>query len=213
MDYSKLTPQELIRELARSGRPEAWAEFLRRYERMIFSVARNRARRYGENSPAVHEELGQEFYLKVWAKDRQFLRAMDTSPDSNIEGFLKVAMAHLVDDYFKGRNAKKRGAGVRPENVDDVQPASSSHTAGGAADTEWQILKRELEAYLAQRGFSQKEIDIYDLYEFQDWTAKQIAALPWAGLSEKGVESLVRRIRLALRDFLGKDEGPKDGKS
>jgi DNA-directed RNA polymerase specialized sigma24 family protein len=75
------------------------------------------------------------------------------------------------------------------------------------ADMEWQIEMREVEGILRELGFSEREIAVFDLYYFQDWTAKEIAALAWVGLSEKGVESLLRRMRLALRSFFEEDKG------
>ena len=207
MDYSELTPQELVKECARSRSADVWEDFVRVFSKVIIGTVRNVARRYGENSPAVHDELAQDIYLKLCADNCRLLREMGAAPNSNCHGFLKVVALNHTKDHFKGQYAKKRGSGIAPENVDDAQPASAEHSTGGQADMEWQVLKRELEAKLVELGFSDKERTIFGLYYFQGFTAIQISKFPWVGLSVKGVESLIHRMTQALRDFFGEHEG------
>jgi DNA-directed RNA polymerase specialized sigma24 family protein len=134
---------------------------------------------------------------------------MNNQPDGYPFAYLKEMAINVALDYFKNQGARKRGSGIAPENVDDVQPAASAKSAGGEADMEWQILKREIDEALTKKfGYSDKEIMIFAYIHYQGWTAKQVSELPGIGLSEKGVESLIHRMRKDLRDFLGDDEGP-----
>ena len=207
MDYSKLAPQELIRECVSNPCAEAWDAFIAEFSPVIVANVRATARCFRERSPEIHKELVQDVFLKICANKSQVLRNMDTSPDSNPHAYFKKMAIHLTIDHFKSRNASKRGSGVTPENLDDVQPASPARSAGGLGAIEWNILLREMDATLTASGFSERERNIFWLYWLQEWTAKEIAALPWAGLSEKGVESLLRRMRLALRSFFDQDKG------
>jgi RNA polymerase sigma-70 factor (ECF subfamily) len=184
-----------------------WEEFIREFSPVIVWTVRNKARSYGETSPEVHEELAQDVFLKLCADNCAKLRAMDASGHSNPHAYFKVVALNHVKDYFKGQRAGKRGSGVSPESLDDVQPESPARATGGMADMQWQIEMRQVEGILRELGFSEREIAVFDLYYFQDWTAKEIAALAWVGLSEKGVESLLRRMRLALRSFFEEDKG------
>jgi len=207
MDYSKLTPQELVRECARNPCAEVWEAFMAEFDPVIIRTVCNVTRLFREPRREIREELVQEVYMKICGNEREVLKQMDTSPESKPHSFFKKVTTNVVFDHFKGRTAKKRGGGAAPENIDDVQPPSSPSSEGGVCDVEWRILLRELDAKLAELGYSERERETFWFYWLQDWTAKQIAAESWACLSEKGVESLLRRMRLDLCGFFDQDKG------
>jgi RNA polymerase sigma-70 factor, ECF subfamily len=213
MDYSKLTPQELVRECARSNDAQAWDEFIRVFSPVIVGTVRRVARRYGESSPEAHADLAQEVFLKLCENNRHKLHQMDPSPTANCHGFLKVVALNYARDHFKNQHAKKRGSGAPTENLDDSQPTSPSCSPGSEGDIELQILWREVKSRLVALGFSEKECAMFDLSCIQGLTAAEIAHLPWVGLSVKGVESALRRMKIELRGFFASRGGFSAGTS
>jgi hypothetical protein len=77
MDFSKLTPRELIHECAWRPTPEATAEFVRRFSKAIGSGARNVLVRFRKYSPELLMDLTQEVFLRLWADDRKRLKDLD----------------------------------------------------------------------------------------------------------------------------------------
>jgi hypothetical protein len=77
MDYSKLTPRELIRECAWRPTPEATGEFVGRFSKAIASGVRSALFRCRKFSPELLDDLTQEVFLKLWADDRRRLKDLD----------------------------------------------------------------------------------------------------------------------------------------
>jgi RNA polymerase sigma-70 factor, ECF subfamily len=75
MDYATLSADELVIACGQSDDPAAWQEFVQRFHRLIATVALRVARRWGEPSPQVIDDLVQETYLKLCADNFQALRA------------------------------------------------------------------------------------------------------------------------------------------
>src|SRR4051812_2099089 len=100
MIYSSLSCDELVRACAESGDAEAWQEFVCRFERLIGIVVWRVARRHGENSGTVVEDLVQETYAKICDDDCRLLRGFKPHHQDAFFGMLKVTAANVARDYF-----------------------------------------------------------------------------------------------------------------
>jgi RNA polymerase sigma-70 factor (ECF subfamily) len=210
MDYASLQPEELIRICAQTGQTSAWEEFIRRFNPLIARVVVRTARRWGELSPSVLDDLVQETYLKLCAQSCRLLRTFESRQPEAIYGYLKVITANVVHDHFKGARAAKRGSGGPTEDIDDVginlastlQPLVSNQ-----ASIERAILFQEIDEHLAKlvpiADLPRSRL-IFWLYYRSGLSASAIASLPNIGLTTKGVESsLLRLTRLIRTAFTG----------
>jgi RNA polymerase sigma-70 factor (ECF subfamily) len=214
MDYASLSAEELVLECGRADDAAAWQEFVRRFHRLIATVALRVARRWGEPSPQVVDDLVQETYLKLCADNFQILRSFKSHHPDAFYGYLKVVTANLVHDHFKAAHSSKRGSDTKQVEID--APNTLTVSAVGAAsscNSDREILMREIDAALSQIAAGpqlQRSRRIFWLYYRVGLTANAIAALPYIGLSTKGVESTILRLTRLLREELDRNQ-PKAG--
>lgn len=206
MNYASLSPEELILACMQSDDIAAWEEFVRRFQRLIASVAVRIARRWGEPSPHVIDDLVQETYLKLCADNFRLLRRFKSHHQDAFYGYLKVVTANLVHDHFKAAHSSKRGSGTI-ESATDEPVASATAVAGLASvkSSERGVLLREIDTMLSRLAAGpqlQRSRRIFWLYYRFGFTASAIAALPYIGLNTKGVESTILRLTRLLRQEL-----------
>jgi len=216
MDYQSLSAEQLVLACGQSDDTAAWQEFVRRFHRLIASVAFRVARRWGEPSPQVIDDLVQETYLKLCADKFQILRSFKSHHPEAFYGYLKVVTANLVHDHFKAVHSSKRGSDAIQLAI-DAQPASvvAVLRATSNCTSDREILMREIDATLSQIAAGPqlpRSRRIFWLYYRVGLTASAIAALPYIGLSTKGVESTILRLTRLLREEFDRNQ-PKGGAS
>jgi RNA polymerase sigma-70 factor, ECF subfamily len=217
MDYTSLSPEQLVLACRQTDDVGAWGEFVRRFHRLIATVALRVSRRWGEPSPQLIDDLVQETYLKLCADNfRMLYRFKSHHPDA-FYGYLKVITANLVHDHFKAARSSKRGSGTVAIAADDQVQSwpDASGAASGVKGSERGILLREVDDTLrriAVGPHSERDRKLFWLYYRVGLTADAIACLPSIGLSTKGVESSLLRLTRLLREEIGKDR-PKAGTS
>jgi RNA polymerase sigma-70 factor (ECF subfamily) len=219
VSYSFLTTQELVQTCAHSNAPPAWEEFVRRFHNLIAGVALRTARRWGETSPQIVEELVQETYMKICADDARLLRSFESQHAEAFCGFLKVITTNLVHDYFKSRRAEKRGWQGKTITSDQSEQVTADEKALPSLETsvDRRVLLREIDDCLQSlvRGATAgRDRRIFWLYYRVGLPATAIAALPPVGLATKGIESTLQRLTRDLRQQLAAKTGPEapDGK-
>lgn len=214
MRYSSLPPQELVCVCAQSGEPEAWEEFIQRFHRLIASTVIRTARRWGETSPAVLQDLVQETYLKLCADQCRLLTRFESQHPEAILGYLKVVTANVVHDHFKSLHSEKRGAGNPAEQFDTVDLAASDQDVGSPGAIEREILLKEIDACLCRcsRPTEKRDRMIFWLHYRQGLSARAIASLPSIALSTKGVESTILRLTRLVRRELAQRRPAEAGK-
>jgi RNA polymerase sigma-70 factor (ECF subfamily) len=203
--YRDLSPEELVRACTSSGTEEAWEEFVRRFHKLVATVAFRVAGRWGPASRELVDELAQETYLKLCAGDCRVLRSFQPRHANSFFGFLKVLTANVVRDHFKSEHSAKRGGTkelsdeLRESTMDTSVPKPAFETG------EKRVLLRELDASLreiAQGPHSERDRRIFWLYYRVGLTAEAISALPSIDLSLKGVESTIFRLNRLIRERL-----------
>jgi RNA polymerase sigma-70 factor, ECF subfamily len=211
MDYAALSAEQLILACTRTGDAAAWEEFVRRFHRLIATVAFRVARRWDNSSPQVVDDLVQETYLKLCAGNFRILRSFKSQHPDAFYGYLKVVTANLVQDHFKAAHSGKRGSGKVEVAVD---PQITSGAVATAKSSERNILLQQVDGLLSRLAVGQhleRDRRVFWLYYRVGLTANAIASLPAIGLSTKGVESTILRLTRLLRQELAADRSRPGG--
>lgn len=202
MSYKDLSHPALVQACLNSDE-EAWKEFTIRYKQVISLAVLRTARRWGNNSKAVLEDLIGDTYLKLCANNFALLRNFKFRTDAGIFGFLKVVATNVVHDYFRRIHAKKHGTEVSLDELYDSSdpPLPSCH---GSEDIERNVVIKEVEEALWEVTGPEGERDrmIFWLHHRQGFTAIAIAQLEFISISTKGVESAIHRVTKAVRERL-----------
>ncbi|SRR5258708_16020672 len=202
MTYSTLSCDELVSACAESGNADAWQEFVRRFENLIGLVACRVARRYGENSSSVIQDLVQETYARICADNCRRLRNFNSYHQDSFFGMLKVTAANVAHDYFRARNSIKRGSGKVNSELDAPAVFSPDPHSFGPYDIERQILLQEIDRFLISISPDGRDREIFWLHYRQGFTANAIADMGVYGLTSKGIESILHRLRSQVRGWL-----------
>jgi RNA polymerase sigma-70 factor, ECF subfamily len=195
-DYKDATPAHLIDGCV-GGDAAAWREFIRRYNSVIALTANRVARRCGESSPQIIEDLVQETYLKLCAKNARALRGLRLKHPNSIFGFLKVVAKNVTEDYFKKKGNLNSLLAPLEEAPEQAGPGPP-----GLAPAERAFFISQLEGCLLALlppENRDRDLLIFWLYFRVGLTARQIASLP-LGLTEKGVEAVLHRLVQLLRN-------------
>lgn len=202
VDYTTVAVGRLI-EACAGGEAAAWQEFMRRFNRIIAITASRVARRWGDASPQTIDDLIQDTYLKLCSGRGRVLREFQFGHEDAIFGFLKVVTANVVNDHFKGLHTNKRGGNRANGPLDG--PKSSRDGPAGLTVPDRALLADQIDACLravAPEETNDRDRTIFWLYYREGMTAKEITALPFVGLSLKGVESTLHRLIQLVRNHL-----------
>jgi RNA polymerase sigma-70 factor (ECF subfamily) len=198
--------EELIQACAENGDEAAWEEFIQRFHTMIAAVVLRTARRWGESSPSLIDDLIQEAYLKICCDRKRLLSEFTPRHPEAFYGYLKVVTTNVVHDYFRAQRSQKRGSGQTEYSTDETLLATASPHMERAADRmHHAVLLKEVDRALcaALAGDELKrDRAIFWLYYRYGLTAAAIARLPSISLTVKGVESVVHRLTRFVRERL-----------
>lgn len=202
MSYKNLSHPALVQACLNSDE-EAWKEFRDRFDQVISIAVLRTARRWGDTSKSVLEDLIGDTYFKLCANKFVLLRNFEFRTDAGIFGFLKVVATNVVHDHFRHLKNKKHGTEAAIEDVyPSPDPPIPSPT--GSEEIERNVLIKEVEEALWEITGPGGERDrtIFWLYYRQRFTAEEIAGLEYLGLTTKGVESVIHRLTKAVRERL-----------
>jgi RNA polymerase sigma-70 factor (ECF subfamily) len=184
------------------GNADAWEEMLRFHQSLIVGIVYRVARRWGPPRKDDVEDAVQEVCMKL--SQHAWTQKMPDAENQAIESYLKALAANAASDYFRARNAQRRDAG-RTASLNDSGIQQNLKDRFGAKEMDQRVLVGEIERMF--EGLP-RDLTVFRLYYVQSLTAKEIAAIPEVRLTEKGVESLIRRMKEAVRKQLdGSGEG------
>ena len=201
--YSSLSVEELIRACAESNDSAAWEEFIARFHRDISLSIIRTARRWDIPPREVVDDLVQDTYLKLCADKCRLLYEFVIAHQEAVNGYVKTVAINVARDYFKSQQSRKRGGKSVVQSQPEFEGKAPSEDLGGQDAMEREILLRQIDACLQSwdEGHSQeRDRTVFWLYYRQGLTAKEIAALPTTGLTVKGVESVILRLKSFIRE-------------
>lgn len=199
-----VTSGELVRACIESGDEAAWREFVRRFRPVITGAVSRTARRFGEWSPQLIDDLVQETYLKLCANRCRILREFTPRAEESIFGLMKTIAFSVTHDHFRGTMAAIRGAGKRESSLDSYLE-STIPGRDALPEVERDILLKQIDGLLSSQpepGIPPRDRQIFWLYYRHGMTARSIAEIPHLGLSPKGVESVIQRLTTLVRQQL-----------
>ncbi len=200
LQWADSTAEALFQACADRSDPGAWEEFVRRYGALLERTVCRFAQARGNRGRQMLDDLVQECYSRLCADDARALRVFQpTRPDSEF-GYLKVIATHAAIDYFRRNSTDRFNVSLdnAPEPEDNPDP-------------DREILLQQVDACLLRitEGPKQdRDRAVFRLYYMQGMSAKAISQIPSLGLRCEGVESLLGRLRKALRDCLEVQGGP-----
>ena len=131
-------------------------------------------------------------------------------------GLLKTIAFSVTHDYFRGTKAAMRGAGKRESSLDSYLESTIA-SRDALPDVERDILLKQIDSLLSSQpepGIPERDRQIFWLYYRQGMTARAIAAIPHIALTPKGVESVIQRLTILVRQRLAETPMEKtEGKS
>ena len=203
MSYNTLSHRDLVQACLKSDE-EAWKEFTDRYKQVIGLAVLRTARRWGDTSKPLLEDLVGDTYAKLCANNFALLRNFEFRTENGIFGFLKVVSTNVVHDHFRRIHSQKYGDEV---SIEDVYPSPDPPIPSptGPEEIERNVLIKEVEEALWEITGPGGERDrtIFWLHHRQGFTAEAIAGFEYLHpLSVKGVESALHRLKVALRERL-----------
>jgi RNA polymerase sigma-70 factor (ECF subfamily) len=203
----KPRPQRTVNQLAkacsRSTDAAEWAEFVRRCAPLASVVALRVSRLWlSIYSPAAIDDIVQEVFLKLCEQERRILADFEPRGEDSFFGLLSTVAASVANDYFRRVHSAKRGGKVVINTLVEDDSQTSAASDHPAARIERSALLAQLDQKLqsAPEMVGDRDRAFFWLYYREGFTAEEIAGLPGAGLTAKGVESALRRITLWLRE-------------
>ena len=189
-NYTDLLPEELLRVCADLRNAAAWDEFIRRFHPAIYTAVLRTGRRYAQFERGLCDDLVQQTYLRLSANSAKALREFVPRHPASAFCYLRVIAIRVTQDYCKRKD-------FRPtEELPSDQPDTAAPDKA-----EWLAFKTAVDDLLRKQA-SERDRQIFWLHHLQGMTAKEIAAIPGIGLTVKGVESaLVRLKRLIQENF------------
>jgi len=212
MNSANTSVNDLAKACARSADAAEWEEFLRRCTPLVSLVALRVCRLWmNRTQPAMVDDIVQEVFVRLCDQERRILRKFEPRGEDSFLGLLRIVTASVGNDYFRRHNSVKRGGKVVTSPLDEeavTYPASGARQAGQAQQA---VLLDELDRKLrsAPGELAERDRILFWLYYRQGFTAEEIASLPGARLTAKGVESALRRITSWLREEI--DTGGPEG--
>jgi RNA polymerase sigma-70 factor (ECF subfamily) len=206
MNESRTTVNDLAKACAHSADAAEWGEFVRRCAPLASLVALRIGRMWvSAPSPATVDDIVQEVFLKLCEQERRILRDFEPRGEDSFLGLLRTVSASVANDYFRRIYSTKRGGKVVTMPLGDDDALAPLDGAGPVARMHRSALLAELDEKLrsAPETIAERDRALFWLYYRQGYTAEEIARLPAAGLTAKGVESALRRVTVWLRDEVG----------
>jgi RNA polymerase sigma-70 factor (ECF subfamily) len=202
MDMSSISVNDLAKACAHSSDAVEWEEFLRRCAPLASLVALRVSRLWmNVSSPATVDDIVQEVFLKLCERERRILREFEPRGEDSFLGLLRIVSASVANDYFRRMSSRKRGGKVVTMPLGEDAASQLGSGASQAAQMRRSVLLAELDRMLrsAPDTIGERDRALFWLYYLHGLTAEEIARLPVAGLTAKGVESALRRVTGWLR--------------
>lgn len=200
--YSSLPLRDVVCLCAESPDAEVWQEFIARVGKPIGLTIIRTASLWGEASRALVEDLCQVTYTKLWEDRCRLLRDFAVQHPDAILGYLKKIAANAAHDYLKHGHSQTSGGDQLHLSVSDVDPEAGSEMDGSPQRIDFGVFLKEVDQHLLHCSV-QSEHDrdrmVFWLYFRQGMSSKEIASIRNIALTEKGVSSVIERLKRCIR--------------
>lgn len=205
MIYSALSCDELVRACA-EGNAEAWEEFVRRFTSVISTAIWRVMRRHGEYDPALNQDLIQDTFFKLCDDNFRVLRNFKPQYEDAIYGMTGKVAANIARDHYR-----KRPLPVIDCDVSEVTDFIPDRHAPDSDHLEFRRLCQQVDQIL-RAHCTARDREIFWLYYGENGlTASEIAKISRFKLNEKGVESVLHRLKCLVRRKLAERQENGEG--
>jgi RNA polymerase sigma-70 factor (ECF subfamily) len=201
VDYSLVSQEDLLQICADRENAQAWQEFVRRFQPVICHTVQRILRGIFQSAESgAVDDLVQEVFLKLAGPT---LERFDERRGVPAEAYIRTIASHVVRDWLKAARSHKRGFGAQPAILESVQDLPQQNNRG-LASLDHHLFMAEIEehvrAIMIEQNRPERDRTIFWLYYRNGLTASEIASIPQMRLSSKGVESLIARLTVAIRN-------------
>lgn len=188
--------RELAGACAR-GDEGAWLELVRRYDRSVLHVL------WQAGARDDLDDLRQEVWARLLSRGGVALRSFRADHPGALRVFLARVARSVAIDHGRSRR-------LRPPAAGGEEPHELPHTAPGAdVQLEAHADRRRLQAALGKAALEgenpARDRDILRLHFEEGQTPTEIAAMG-LGLSARGVEALLRRLKVRIAELIEEEE-------
>lgn len=200
--------KDLLGRCLKIGDDSAWRASVEYLQPLIAGVAARSALRWGPIRAELVEDLTQEAFLKFCKNGFAILRKIEDQPEEMILAFIRVTVANLVHDHFRAERSAKRfpsGGFLTTDTLDAWLGETRTINS-----TERGLLLSEIDKLLRQKlsgASSARDRRVFWFHHRHGMTAKAISSIPAIGLSEKGVESVLFRLGVVVKEELAGAKG------
>lgn len=194
-----MTNRQLLTDCLENMTVDAWKEFVRRFEPVIAGSIARVAGQFRNSSVDLILDLTQEVYLKLCGDGFRLLHDLRMPHDNSLFAYLKLVACSVAHDHFK-----KQGLDIE-ELRDTASIEVESLRRSEGKTPEERLLLQEIEKIinrLTEGSNADRDRTAFWLHHRMGLTTSEIAAIPALRLGQKAVESMLYRLKLALRDEL-----------
>ncbi|WP_165227012.1 sigma-70 family RNA polymerase sigma factor [Aquisphaera insulae] len=189
------TDGALLERLGDWADHDAWAEFIRRYDRAI-----RRGVAAGRFQPAAAEDLCQRIWIELAGR----MRGYRYDPSRRFRGWLgRLCRSRMIDEWRRQRAKPERAAAADPAGLDAIA-AEEAPDEGPARPA---LLSQAAEAQAAVRArVDARTWDVFWRIAVEDAPVREVAES--AGLSYAAAFAAQKRVRRMLREEATKLSAP-----
>ena len=201
---SEISSAELVRQCGHKlADRDLWELFAQRFHKLIFLYLMRTLKFHSKRGDVTEliPELAQEVYLRLCRNKGSMLRGFRGETDFSVAAFLARTSASVTIDYLRRDESLKRsGNVVSIEEVREQVESSRSEYDELNVDAmlKW-IDVEKLAANDPDQKNAQRNAIIFKLHFMDGLTIQEIASFPGFELSEKGVGSVISRLRQRIK--------------
>lgn len=194
MNWREISDRELVELCLQENQPEAWAEFLRRFQPLLAAVVSRTIRRWTPPNRSLVDDMVQAALRKLCDNDRRAMRGFRWLHENSFRGFLKVVASNIVQDHFRKYPPTRTEEDLEEAGPEALRSEASTHSV--ETDALVQKLISCLQKLLSTEADSNRSLAIFLLYYRFGLTANEISQV--YPLTIKAVENtLLRLVRMA----------------
>jgi DNA-directed RNA polymerase specialized sigma24 family protein len=168
-----------------------WGDVIGLFWRPIASAIIKVLRRFGPPNEDDINDLMQEVYVKLCADNYRLFRECRAQHPGQLFGLVQAVATTTTLDSRKSASAERHGGKVVLIPIDDIIASENDRLTIERLLND-KLLISEIDCYLQTQ--SQRDRQMFWLHFRQGFTSKHIATMPDFHLTEKGVESAIRRL-------------------
>jgi RNA polymerase sigma-70 factor (ECF subfamily) len=206
--YAQMSNRKLLGECLENMESEAWLEFVRRFLPVISGAIAEVARQYNHYSEDIVKEVTGSVYLKLCSNQFACLRNLRLEHENSLFRYLKLVAFSVAHDFIKKFLPALDADEPKADLIRPGQPGSVEQIERTITLNE---IQRAVEKATSGRN-AERDRAIFWLHYRQGFPTSAIAQLPWVNLTSKGVESVISRISIEVRNALTSDKKTSNNK-